>query len=534
MKRIVLALTILTAVSTVSSAQSLEVYPSQINFGYVNETDGDSVRIALYNATPTAFDVEVEHSRRIYSDRAFSITPSVITVPALDSAKVWLHFHPVHNVDYSGNIVLADDGPGGATMIEVNAHGRYSNSYYGPTEGLNEEALKSALNTLLAQGFISLSYNNARDEMYGSLDNVNGEVECVYTGRKATFNDRPGANTNNFNCEHTFPQGFFSQGQPMRGDIHHLFPTDGSANSVRSNHPFGVVSNATWTNGGSKYGSSTFEPRDQHKGAAARAMMYFVIRYTDYANFFAPQESLLRQWHNTFAPTPFEKGRNDGIYLLQNNRNPFVDYPQFEERINTFIGTSSADPVFELALAHDTIFLPVSAGASHSVIFRTAVVNTGNEPVFVQPKATGHPMLTYANGTDAPETLLPGEGKVIDLEYPYGYSFDPSNGTDTILYLTTNLPGGSLEIPVRSASFDLSLNQPGQQEFSLKPNPAGDYVELPDNASDVMVSDVFGRVIYRGNDIRLSTYDWPSGVYHVRYSAGDVLRSETLVIRHWK
>src|SRR5690606_29957586 len=114
-------------------------------------------------------------------------------------------------------------GPAGSTVVHVKAQGRYSNSYYSPTENLSEEALKTALNTLLAQNYSGLSYNSARDVMYATLDNVGGDVTCVYTGRTATFNDRPGANNNNFNCEHTFPQGFFNQASPMRNDIHHLF-----------------------------------------------------------------------------------------------------------------------------------------------------------------------------------------------------------------------------------------------------------------------------------------------------------------------
>lgn len=515
MKRSLLVSIGLAAFSATTFAQSLEVYPAQIDFGFVDETQADSIEVTLYNATPTACDVDVLLTREVYSDNAFRMSPSEVTVSGLDSAKAWLVFNPIHNIEYDGEVIFASNGPAGAVVLDVTAHGRYSNSYYSATEGLSEEALKTAMNTLLAQNFNSLSYTAARDNMYATLDNVNGQVECVYTGRTATFNTRAGANNNNFNCEHTFPQGFFNQSQPMRADIHHLFPTDGPTNSRRNNHPFGVVSNPTWTGGGSKYGNSTFEPRDAHKGAAARAMLYFVIRYQDYTNFFAPQEAILKQWHNQFPPSAFEEGRNQGIFQLQNNRNPFVDYPQFEARINNFVSNSTAEPVFDLGIVNDTLWLPRDANETHQVVFRTAVVNKGNQPVFVGPQAFTNEPITFVNGN--PQTLMPGEAMEIELAYPY--DMDLSNFTQPKLELQTNLPSGNVEIYLMSEDFDLSTNETSLPRIVYPfPNPAMNVLNFDNRAESIHLIDVNGRRVEETSTSRMNISHLPSGIYYAVFT----------------
>lgn len=525
-----LTLSVLLMLPALGSAQALEVFPSSLSFGYVTETAPDSQLVKIYNRTPTPTELNVFLSRAIYNDSAIQVVASNTTLAPFDTTEVWVKFAPQQNIDYSGNIVFANSGAAGAAVVSFQGHGRFSNNYYSSTEGLSEQALKDEFAILLAQNFNSLSYNAARDNMYATLDNVNGQVECVYTGRTATFNDRAGANNNNFNCEHTFPQGFFSQAQPMRADIHHLFPTDASTNSRRSNHPFGVVTNPSWTGGGSKYGNSTFEPRDAHKGAAARAMMYFVIRYQDYANFFAPQENILLQWHESFPPSAFEEGRNQGIFQLQNNRNPFVDYPQFADRINDFVANSAAPVNFDLAFVNDTVFMPYDPTQGHLVTFRTAVLNTGNQPVFVAPQAFTDTIIQFANGTETPITLLPGESKVIDLQAPHNYIFDEGMNTDVDMEILTNLPAGTITIPVRTQSFPLSTLEGTSTQLFLYPNPASQTIHIPSDIDKIEIIDQMGRVVMTSEEdsVRVSTL--PVGQYFVKMYQDEVVSVQTLII----
>ena len=49
------------------------------------------------------------------------------------------------------------------------------------------------------------------------------------------------------NTEHTWPQSKGATGA-AKSDLHHLFPTDSKANSIRGNHPFGIVTGAvSWS-----------------------------------------------------------------------------------------------------------------------------------------------------------------------------------------------------------------------------------------------------------------------------------------------
>jgi hypothetical protein len=181
--------------------------------------------------------------------------------------------------------------------------------------------------------------------MFSTIDdyNMDDTIECVYTGRKVYTTGIPSVNPpQSMNTEHTFPQGFFNQSEPMRSDIHHLFPSDETANSRRGNFDFGyVVSNVTWEVGGSKlgtdaFGQIVFETRNRHKGNVARCLFYFLIRYQNYGGFMdAIQENVLRQWNRTDTVDAHEIIRVNGIQNFQNNRSPFVDHPEFIDRIKS-------------------------------------------------------------------------------------------------------------------------------------------------------------------------------------------------------
>ncbi|MGB3618200.1 MAG: endonuclease, partial [Catalinimonas sp.] len=74
----------------------------------------------------------------------------------------------------------------------------------------------------------SLGYSGARRQLFGYVDNYGGQVTCVSSGfRQAggfvTFPDP-------MNTEHTIPQSFFNSNEPMRADLHHLFPTHKDVN----------------------------------------------------------------------------------------------------------------------------------------------------------------------------------------------------------------------------------------------------------------------------------------------------------------
>ncbi len=193
-----------------------------------------------------------------------------------------------------------------------------------------------------------LGYNGARDQMYGSIDNKNGQIIGVYTGFTITSNNRTDAFQKGINTEHTWPQGLFDSNEPMRGDIHHLYPTRIEANSARSNYPFAEINDtqtSTWFRNSSSQSSiptsnideysellsgTSFEPREDHKGNVARAIFYFWTIYQDVnnvaddASFFNGMKDVLLTWHDADPVDQAEVDRSLGAEVAQGNRNPFV------------------------------------------------------------------------------------------------------------------------------------------------------------------------------------------------------------------
>lgn len=201
-----------------------------------------------------------------------------------------------------------------------------------------------------------------------------------------------------YNREHIIPQSYFGNGvQPMYSDAHFVLPTDGKVNGWRDDHPFGLVAATTnpcntgatntpcSTQNGSKLGNNTntgyafgysskvFEPVDEFKGDIARCILYFATRYEDQlVGFYTASSSeakvmfdgtsghtfsqvflnILLTWNTQDPVSAREIERNDKVYARQNNRNPFIDHPEYAAII---WGTPLAVPTFD-ALSSVSIY----------------------------------------------------------------------------------------------------------------------------------------------------------------------------------
>lgn len=394
--------------------------------GVVTELQRDSSVVWVFNATSSPLTIESVRSAAFYGDTLLDIFIPQNQVYPGDSMPILVHFTPVHNVEHLLPIILTTDHELGAFGVKFQADGVFSMPYYAATQNLSEGPLRAALTSTLSANQTSLSYNVARDNMYATLDNHGGLVECVYTGRTAAFTTRSGATANNFNCEHTFPQSFFSSGAPMVSDLHHLFPSDATANTQRSNNPFGVITGTpAWTQGGSKRLNGVFEPRDAHKGDAARAMLYFVTRYGEYSNFYLPQEPILYTWHHAFPPDSLDQYRNTGIYALQNNRNPYVDYPQLLERISTLVGPTTATAAPSFYVTEDTLHLRHYTNLTNPGLRtrRLIVVNDGNIPLLFSNVQISTSSITDESNWSGTTTCPAGGFIEIEVEYNSGLAY---------------------------------------------------------------------------------------------------------------
>jgi hypothetical protein len=486
------------------SAQSLISLDGDLTFSSTDELQASTQTLRLYN--PNSYPIQIVGVDRfsIYGDKVFSVSDSVFTVLPADTFSLNVSFLPEHNILHQQALVFISSSGFGHTAVGLTGQGTYSKSYYSLTENKSQEALKTALSSRLALGYNDLGYTGARDQMYASIDNNGGQVECVYTGRTATFNTRAGANTNSFNCEHTFPQGFFNSNVPMRSDIHHLFPTDVTANSRRGNDPFGVVSTASWSQGGSKSGGGKFEPRNVHKGAVARAMMYFVIRYQDYSNHFSGQESILRQWHEQYPPTAAERARNVAIFNLQNNRNPFVDYPQFIERISDIDGTAQATDTDALYHSDDTIFL--AQGNSGLRTFHFVLYGSGSTTANATNFSLSDPNLSFKQGNPNSVSLDQGDYFDLEIEFETGQQYNAQ--------LSYEVFGNTVVVPIVSGP-GLSLTEADISLADIYPNPSEGSVNIdhPELIKSLRLIDASGKEWVIEPHTRIDLSFMPKGLY---------------------
>jgi hypothetical protein len=197
----------------------------------------------------------------------------------------------------------------------------------------------------------NLGYKGARRHLFGStklghLKKASGQyyIRDVYchkkftTGKAGTIGPQSIPNSNYLNCEHTWPQSKFTRSDSgfQKSDLHHLFPTDSKANSVRGNYDFGHVSSGRAPTDNCSASQSarnkTYQPPVEHRGNVARAMFYFAVRYDGKIN--EKMEAALKRWHEEDPVDEAEMRRNDAIYAIQNNRNPFIDYPNLINNLN--------------------------------------------------------------------------------------------------------------------------------------------------------------------------------------------------------
>lgn len=206
-----------------------------------------------------------------------------------------------------------------------------------------------------------LSYSITAVADMTARDTTSGQkfVDCVYSGHRQVYT--PPWSWGTFSREHTWCHSWMptysSESGPEYSDLHHLFPThQNNANGRRSNHPLGVVVNVTYQYLDGKLGTNAsgqvvYEPRHQQKGDAARALFYMATAYHGvngkdwsfgYLNTVtlpalseAPQDvDLLRQWHLQDPPDDWERARNESVFVRQQNRNPFVDHPEYADVID--------------------------------------------------------------------------------------------------------------------------------------------------------------------------------------------------------
>ncbi|MEZ5105455.1 MAG: endonuclease [Draconibacterium sp.] len=221
--------------------------------------------------------------------------------------------------------------------------------YYNGTENLSGEQLKSALHEIINDQ-IDFSYNRAKDIInYSDADPNNPSNVILFYTQESRNKSQYGTGGDYINREHVWAKshGYFEDIRAMNGDALNLRPADASVNEDRGNKDFdNVQPNGTQHPEATEcwYSSSSWEPGPATKGQVARILFYMATRYegdsndidlevVDKINTFPLPEfgklSTLIEWNNAYPPSDFERRRNERIYQIQQNRNPFVDNPEF-------------------------------------------------------------------------------------------------------------------------------------------------------------------------------------------------------------
>ncbi len=258
--------------------------------------------------------------------------------------------------------------------------------YYNGTAGLSGYQLKTKVHEIIARNYnwnygdLPAYYGITDLDQYDDHDLTNTNLLLdiyseipgapdVYEYTVSQLIGSASVEGMGYNREHIIPQSTFDSYYPMYSDLHFVVPADARINQLRSNYPHaagGGTTFYTFTNSskirndntpGYAYTGRVYEPVDAYKGDVARMILYFAVRYEsklksfNYAAGSGPANDtnplngtaeyafdpgyleMLKQWHNSDPVSAREINRNDAVYNIQKNRNPFIDHPNWVDLI---------------------------------------------------------------------------------------------------------------------------------------------------------------------------------------------------------
>lgn len=242
-----------------------------------------------------------------------------------------------------------------AIALALTAMAEIPVGYYSSLTGKKEGDLKTAI-FKITSNFTKVSSYNALPSYFFKTD--------VYPNSNRwwdMYSNIPlyGPSFSGLNREHAFPKSWWGGLTDVGAyvDLNHLYPSEMRANTAKSNYPLGTVDrtqNIYFNNGittvgypvagqggGAQY---VFEPDDEYKGDFARTYFYMATTYQNltwkytymvnqnlYPTLNTWSVNLLLKWHRQDPVSEKEVLRNEEVYKIQNNRNPFIDYPALAE-----------------------------------------------------------------------------------------------------------------------------------------------------------------------------------------------------------
>jgi endonuclease I len=245
------------------------------------------------------------------------------------------------------------------TLLQIihQTYGEEPVGYYDSAHGKSGQSLREAINQIISDHKV-INYSSTDEAMsIIDVDPMNkNNVILIYSRRSDPISN---CCSDGWNREHLWPNSYGIDSKGLAySDIHALRPCDSNVNSSRGNKHFDE------SNPDSRYykfpshpeatlcssDNNSWSPPESLKGDIARAMFYMDIRYegndgepdleltddlTEITSSNSKMGSLktLLIWHILDPVSEKEKIRNDKVYEIQKNRNPFIDRPQWVSSI---------------------------------------------------------------------------------------------------------------------------------------------------------------------------------------------------------
>ncbi|WBV53167.1 MULTISPECIES: endonuclease [Chryseobacterium] len=357
--------------------------------------------------------------------------------------------------------------------------------YYDGTTGLTGYALKSKLHDIISAkninwhyGDLTNYYNQTDLDKYYDYGPSNTTILLdmyseiptgpdAYEYTTANIIGSASAEGQGWNREHMMPQSTFYSNYPMYSDLFYVVPTDARINQLRSNYPYGIVGSTiyyTFTNSsrigncaipGITYTGRVYEPINEFKGDVARSLLYFAVRYegklgtfnfnnnanpasdtnpldgTEERAFDPAYFAMLLQWHQQDPVSQREIDRNNAVYGIQKNRNPFIDNPSW---VNTIWG-QTPDAVAPQTPTNLTV-------AQNSAYFTTLswTPSTSTDVIGYKIYQNGTLVGATKNSTFTADHLTPSTAYTFTVKaYDNGYLLSPDSNTASVTTLASDV-----------------------------------------------------------------------------------------------
>lgn len=244
-------------------------------------------------------------------------------------------------------------------MTAASAIAAVPDGYYDSLEGLSSVKLKQAVKALAREHTV-VEYGSDTWKVFANSDVYDDDGYPVWWDMYSSTPVQVINGYDGLNIEHCVPNSWWGKlKNDAYKDLFHLNPSDATANGQKSNYPPGKVADAsTYNNGVLAVGTpvagqgggaaKVYEPADCYKGDFARAYFYIFTLYDgmtwlpEYAWAYDPSSDLLLkpwayelllEWAKADPVSQKEMDRNEEIYKVQGNRNPFIDNPELAEHI---------------------------------------------------------------------------------------------------------------------------------------------------------------------------------------------------------